>query len=328
MIHDRDLPRYSVALCTYNGERYVEAQLASIFDAKPGCSELVLVDDASRDSTLGVASRAIDAWKGQAVVEVNQTNAGSLRSFEHALRLTTEPIVFLADQDDLWHPDKPARMLEAFANRPGLLLLHSDARIVDDDARPLGYTLLRAIEASPSERAAIHHGDAFDAFVRRNIATGATIAMRRSLLEHALPIPDGWVHDEWLATIASAIGEVDFLDEALIDYRQHASNQIGARKLALREKIEKAIAKPGDYYAKQVVRATALLERLTELGPRVAPDRLDKVRAKLAHLCVRAALPKNRLLRLVPIAGQMLSGAYSRYSTGMKSVVRDAFHRA
>ena len=322
----RDAAAWSVVVCTYRGARYLPDQLGSIFAARPGCAELILVDDASGDDTLAVASRAIDDWGGRAIVEVNPVNLGSLRSFEKGLRLATGPLIFLADQDDVWRADKPARMLAAFAARPDLLLLHSDARIVDDAARPLGYTVLQAIEASLDERSTIHHGDAFDAFVRRNLATGATIAFRRELLDAALPIPDGWVHDEWLATIASAIGRVDFLDEPLIDYRQHASNQIGARKLSWRMRVEKAFGKSGDYYARQLVRAEALLERLVALGPRVPPDRLDKVRRKLLHLKARAALPRNRLARLWPIAGQWLSGGYRRYSTGMKSIVRDLFH--
>ena len=319
-------PRYAVAICTYNGARYVEAQLTSILAATPACSEVVLIDDASSDETLTIASSTLRDWPGRAVIAVNPVNRGSRRSFERALALTTEPFVFLADQDDHWHRDKPARMLDAFAKRPELLLLHSDAHIVDDALHPLGYGLLRAIEVSAFERHAIHHGDAFDAFVRRNIATGATIAMRRALIDIALPIPDGWVHDEWLATIASAIGTVDFVDAPLIDYRQHANNQIGARKLSLRDKIAKSFEEPGAYYENQLTRATALLERLIVLGSAVPPDRIAKVRDKIRHLRIRADLPKSRLGRLVPIVGEWKAGSYRRYSSGLKSVVRDLLH--
>ena len=324
---ERSTRPYAVALCTYNGARHIEAQLRSIFAAYPVCSELVVVDDASTDDTLEIVARTIADWPGRAVIERNAVNRGSLRSFERAVGLTAEPVVFLSDQDDLWHADKPARLLEAFAARPDLLLLHSDARIVDDKGRPLGYTLLRAIEASPDERETIHRGDAFDAFVRRNLATGATVALRRNLLDAALPFPEGWVHDEWLATIASAIGTVDFLDEALIDYRQHGANQIGARRLSFGAKATKSFQRMDDYYERQVRRSQALLHRLERLGPRVPPDRLVKVREKLDHLGVRAGLPPNRLARLPAVTGEWLSGGYRRYSTGFKSAVRDLLHR-
>ena len=322
----RQASRYSVAICTYNGERFVEAQLDSVLAAHPSCEEIVLIDDASQDKSLAIARRVLDRVGVRTVIERNARNGGSLRSFERALGLTNEPIVFLADQDDLWHRDKPARMLAEFERRPDLLLLHSDARLVDDAGRPIGPTLLGAIEASAFERDAIHRGAAFDALIRRNLATGATMALRRSLLDVALPIPDGWVHDEWLAIVASAIGTVDFLDAPLIDYRQHANNQIGARKLSYRDKVDRAFDKPDEFYALQIERTTALLDRLVALGPRVLPERLDALRNKLVHLHIRAGLPRNRLARLIPIVGQWLSGGYQRYSTGVKSVLRDLFH--
>jgi glycosyltransferase involved in cell wall biosynthesis len=318
---------YSVALCTYNGARFVGEQLRTIGDARPAPAETVVVDDASSDGTLRVVAQVVDGWGGRTRIDVNPANVGSLRSFERALGMTSQPIVFLADQDDAWQPDKPARLLDAFAARDDLLLVHSDARLVDDARRPLGYTLFDALEATAGERAAIHRGDAFDVFVRRNLATGATIALRRSLLDIALPIPDDWVHDEWLAIVASAIGGVDFIDAPLIDYRQHAANQIGARRLDLRAKLERAFGKPDDYYPRLVRRTTALIERLTSLGDRVPPDRLDKLRRKRAHLEVRAALPDQRVARTWPIAQEWLRGNYGRYSTGMKSIVRDLLHR-
>lgn len=317
------LPAWSVALCTYNGAQFIEEQLRSIIAAQVACSQIVVIDDASSDDTVAMVRRFASTIAIPLCIEVNAENIGSAKSFQRALERATAPIVFLADQDDLWDARKPALMLEQFARRPQLLLLHGDARLVGTDADDLGTTLLDAIEASASERATIHFGDAFDVFIRRNLATGATLALRRSLLEVALPIPDGWVHDEWLAIIASAIGSVDFIEEPLTHYRQHDRNQIGARRLSLKEKINQSFFRRRDYYATREAHAAVLLERLVALGSLAPPDRVTKARAKLAHLRFRAALPENRLLRFGPILSEILSGKYRRYSTGWKSIVRD-----
>ncbi len=320
------LPAWSVALCTYNGAPYIEEQLRSILDAGVQCSQIVVIDDASSDGTVEMVRAVARSTRIPFCIEVNAENIGSARSFQRALLLTAAPIVFLADQDDLWDARKPARMLEEFARRPHLLLLHGDARLVDDDGNDLGTSLFDAIEVTAHERATIHFGDAFDVFIKRNLATGATLALRRSLLDIALPIPNAWVHDEWLATIASAIGTVDFIEEPLTLYRQHGKNQIGARRLSLKEKINESTRRHGDYYIVREERAAVLLERLIGLGPTAPPDRVMKARAKLAHMHFRKELPRNHAARVGPVLLETLSGKYRRYSTGWKSIVRDLFH--
>ena len=320
------LPAYSVALCTYNGAPFIEAQLRSIIDADVPCSEIVIVDDASRDDSVEIVRKVSRSTKIPFCIEVNAQNIGSSRSFQRALERATAPVVFLSDQDDLWDAGKPARMLEEFVRRPQLLLLHSDARLVDENANDLGTTLFEAIEVAASERASIHSGNAFDIFMRRNLATGATLALRRSLLDTALPIPDTWVHDEWLAAIASAVGVVDFIEERLTLYRQHGRNQIGARRLSFKEKIGESFARQGKYYARREARAADLLDRLNGLGALVPPDRVAKASAKLAHMHFRAQLPRSRMARLGPVVLETMRGRYSAYSTGWKSIVRDLLH--
>lgn len=319
---------YAVALCTYNGARYVGEQLRSILAQRPRCAQLIVVDDASTDDSASIARSLLDAEGVRGVVSVNPANLGSLKSFERALGLVTDlPIVFLADQDDAWHANKAARMLDAFERRPELLLLNTNARIVDASMRPLGYDLFTSIHVTRAERRRLRHGDAFDAYIRRNVATGATVAFRRELLDIALPIPEGWVHDEWLATIASAIGRVDYLEDPLIDYRQHGGNQIGALRLSLGRKLELTLGRPRDWYVRQIDRTEALLDRLASLGDRVPADRLVKVHRKLRHLTVRRDLPPRRLGRWIPILREALAGRYARYSTGLRSIAIDLWRR-
>lgn len=324
----RALPRYSIALCTYNGAAFLGQQLASILHADTPIDEVVLIDDVSSDRTLEIAAGLSEQTNIFFFIERNDKTLGSVHNFEKALAQTRGHIVFLSDQDDVWRESKAQRLIDEFERRPDLLLLHTDARLVDADGNALKSSLFEALEVSGAERAAIRNGNAFGAFLRRNLATGATMAVRRSLFEFAFPFPDDWVHDEWLAIVAAAIGTVDFIDEQLIDYRQHSRNQIGARRLSLGEKVRKAFQRRGDFYARQERRTIALLERLVSLGSVVPADRIEMVREKVAHARFRASLPRNRLARIVPVVREIMTGRYARYSTGFRSIVRDFFEPA
>ncbi|MGA5824464.1 hypothetical protein ACPC54_42330, partial [Kitasatospora sp. NPDC094028] len=243
------------------------------------------------------------------------------------VRACSHELIVLCDQDDVWHPGRLARMAAQFEARPDLLLLHTDARLVDADLQPLGSTLFHALEVQPAELEAISRGDAFSVLLRRNLVTGATTMFRRTLLDAALPFAPEWVHDEWLAAIAAATGRMDVLPEPTIDYRQHASNQIGARRLTLSEKIAKAFAERGDKHVARLHRADALLQRLLQLGDRVPAAWLEAQRAKVAHQRFRAGLPKARPLRLVPILAEAARGRYARFGRGGHAIAQDLLER-
>lgn len=89
--------------------------------------------------------------------------------------------------------------------------------------------------------AGIKAGAGFAMLLRRNLFTGATIMIRRAVVDAAMPIPDSWIHDEWLACVASAMGDVDILADSLVDYRQHGGNQIGALKFSALGKARRVI---------------------------------------------------------------------------------------
>jgi hypothetical protein len=155
------------------------------------------------------------------------------------------------------------------------------------------------------------------------LATGATIVFRRALLRYAAPFPALWVHDEWLAITAAAVGRVDVLEETLIDYRQHASNQIGARRESLMAKLRKAAQPRGNKYRQREARVEMLLARLLQFPDAVAPGTIDKLRGKLAHQQFRANLPAARLARCAPVLREALSGRYGRFGRGAAYVVQD-----
>lgn len=321
----------SVALCTRNGARYLPEQIHSICTQAPLPREIIVSDDGSSDDTLAVVRDTIARCgvADQIALRVfgNTPPLGVTRNFEQAVRACSHELIVLCDQDDVWHPGRLARMAAQFEARPDLLLLHTDARLVDAELKPLGSTLFHALEVQPAELEAIAHGDAFSVLLRRNLVTGATTMFRKTLLDAALPFAPEWVHDEWLAAIASATGRMDVLPEPTIDYRQHASNQIGARRLTLSEKIAKAFAERGDKHVARLHRADALLQRLLQLGDRVPAARLDAQRAKVAHQRFRAELPRARPLRVVPILVEAARGRYARFGRGGHAIAQDLLER-
>jgi hypothetical protein len=216
-------------------------------------------------------------------------------------------------------------MVGEFGKRPDLLLLHSNASLVGANGQGLGESLFRALEVHPSELTRIHEGRAFDVFLRRNLVTGATTVFRGELLRAALPFPIEWLHDEWLAVIAAAIGQVDVIEDALIDYRQHEKNQIGARRDTFLQKVRKAFAARGDTHLKRAVKAEILLTRLESLGSIVPIAVVEQVRSKLDHQRFRARLPGRRSARIVPVVREAMTGRYKQFGRGSRGVIRDLF---
>lgn len=319
---EQERPRISVAMGTHNGGTYLAEQLESILGQTLQPVEIVLSDDASTDRTVEIAQRVVGSRIPLTVLR-NATALGVTGNFEQATLACTGELIALSDQDDLWAPERLETIAAEFAARPGLLLLHGDARLVDSAGAAIGQTLFEALEVTARERELVHSGRAFETLLRRNLATGATTVFRRALLASAAPFPRGWVHDEWLAIIAAATGEVDLLDAALVDYRQHGANQIGAARLSFAGKVRR-VMEPRRARNERLAQNFEVLEaKLESLGDAVTAAKLDLSRGKLAHEKVRLALPAARPRRLGPVLRQVATGGYREFSRGKGDILRD-----
>lgn len=321
-------PRVSVALGTHNGARYLGEQLESILAQTYPVAEIVLSDDASRDGTVELAQRLVDEHRATdaatptLVVLRNPVALGVTANFEQALLAATGDVIALSDQDDVWHPDRIERGLAAFARRQGAELVAAEARLVGDDGAPLGSTLFATLGVDVPVRLRLESDAAFDELLKRNVVTGATMMVARALVQRAAPFPASWVHDEWLAMVASVGGGVAIVPEPVIDYRQHGGNQIGVARLGPGGKLAR-LREP------RTVRNAQLLQRAQDLADRLpAISGGDSgveaaVRAKLAHERMRQAIPARRLARVRPIWREWRTGAYGRYGRGAQDVLRD-----
>lgn len=120
----------SIAMCTYNGERYLQAQLQSILDQTRHPNELIICDDASRDSTLGIIETFAITAPFKVHIQKNVKNLGYVKNFEQAISLCTQDIVFLCDQDDVWVATKISEVLSRFEADPDVgMVLHNFTNI-------------------------------------------------------------------------------------------------------------------------------------------------------------------------------------------------------
>ena len=119
-------PQVSVAMAAYNGEAFIEAQIASILPQLEEGDELVISLDPSKDRTAEI----IEGFADSRIRLLPGLGEGVQKNFENALRHCGGEILFLCDQDDVWAPDKVESVLSVFAARDALLVLH-DAQIAD-----------------------------------------------------------------------------------------------------------------------------------------------------------------------------------------------------
>lgn len=318
--------RVSVVMATYNGATYVAEQLGSILSQTRMPDEVVVADDGSTDDTLAIVTRLLAETPGvDAVVLPGGGRGGVAANFERGMRAATGDVIALSDQDDVWHPDRLEAALAAFDD--DALLQHADAEIVDGSGNPLGFRLLQALGVGEPERRAVASGEAFGVYLRRNLATGAATVVRRDLVDRALPVPPGWIHDEWLAIIAAALNGVRILDRPVIDYRQHGTNQIGVVARTIPGRLKSMLAPRAGRYQRLALRAVELDQALRELP--VDENVTDAAHAKRVFEVARARYPRMRLARIPAIWRQWRRGRYAALSSqGTLDVARDLLHSA
>jgi len=321
--------RVSIALCTYNGKRHLREQLDSFATQNRLPDEVLICDDGSTDDTESVVDAFRDTVQFPVHFHRNPVNLGFAHNFEKAAALTTGDIVFFSDQDDVWRPTKLAAMLAAFTRDERVGLVFCDADLVDADLAPIGLrywqkqgfnsTLQNMLESNTGARVLLRDP--------AQMAAGATMAYAARYHQSIFPLPDGWTHDAWVATVVAAQSRVVLIREPLNLYRQHVAQVYGASSTpASRRQHAKARSGSSEHFAQTARRYQALLDRLHD-QPTLDPRFLDEVRAKITHWRNRGMMRQsNRIVRCAIIAGELLRGRYSRYAQGLRSAAMDCLY--
>jgi glycosyltransferase involved in cell wall biosynthesis len=312
--------KISIALCTYNGARYLQEQLDSIAEQTRLPDELVVCDDGSTDETPEIIARFAARAPFAVRSHRNEKNLGSTQNFAKAIGLCAGELIVLSDQDDVWMPRKLERLAAAFAAEPRPAAVNSDAELVDAQLRGTGRRLWENVGFTPVGQRAAENGRLIDVLLGHNVVTGATLAFRASYRDLILPIPENCVHDAWIALLLAAVADWAIIRESLVLYRQHADNQIGGGKRSLR----KALSNTSAVYAQEAGCLDSALQRLRSFPCLlIKAGALEMLLAKIAHLKARASLPRFLLKRWPIVFRELAAGRYRLYSNGWKSVIRD-----
>ena len=320
----------AVAIGTYNGARFVGEQLDSILDQSRLPDLIVVADDGSTDDTSAIVADRLETARAAGIRTLAVPPGGRLgvtANFARAIEACDTDLVVLCDQDDVWATGRLDAIVAAFDSVPDTVFRHENARLVDAEGHPIGLTLFDALGVGERELSRIREGDAFSVYLRRNLATGATVTFRRELFDRAAPLPGEWVHDEWLAVVASVTGTVSVDASATIDYRQHGNNVIGIVRPTLRHRLRRMLATSATRNAELAVRARVLADRIASLTDDASV--IDAARDKADFEAARAAMPRMRALRVAPIIRAARGGRYPRFaSQGHLDMLRDLLRTA
>ena len=232
-----------VVLATWNGARFLEAQLQSLWEQQHRPQRLLVFDDGSSDATPALLQRWQQRHPGwiQCLPPLPR-RLGPSGAFQQLLQATSAPYVALCDQDDRWHPKRLSTGLQRLqaveqasprgSEQP--LLLHSDAELINVHGDAIGERLWQRHRVSG-------HPPALWQLAMRNQVTGCTILCNRALLQQALPLPTAaLMHDWWLALIACRHGGLLSCPEPLLQHRRHHANASGPQSLLQKTRSLKA----------------------------------------------------------------------------------------
>lgn len=319
---DEDM-KISVAMCTYNGGKYLEDQLSSIINQIRLPDEMVICDDASHDCTLDILQTFAEHAPFETHICRNVKTLGTIRNFEKAISLCSGDIIVLADQDDYWYQHKLDSIEHFFSYNPDVGGVFSNADIVDHNLNPYGYCLWDVIHFTKKEQTFIQNGSAINVLLKHPVVTGATMAFRSSWLDYFTSIPTCWMHDAWIALNLAVLSDISLIHDELIQYRQHADNQIGGRHKGIFFRIKETLSTDREaYYSIELERYHIAYDHFSKW---LLPNHKNMILLsnKINHLKARKSMPAQKHLRIPIILKEIIRGNYQRYSVNWQVAAKD-----
>ena len=232
-----------ILLATYNGERFLPEQIESITSQSFKDYHILASDDNSSDCTFEIL-RSYESVLGEKIKVVQSNTHSAKENFYNLLDMADAEYIALCDQDDFWESDKLEKSLKAIQRlekrygKETPILVHSDLEIVDENLNSQNKKMSELTGMSEAITHAkkeskylytISTKESFSRYLVENNITGNTVIINKALLDIYKRPKVSFMHDWWLGIIAFTFGKVGYLNECLVKYRQHESNELGAK---------------------------------------------------------------------------------------------------
>lgn len=310
----------SIAMCTYNGEKYLKEQLDSILIQTILPDELVICDDCSTDSTAQIISDFILTAPFLVRFYKNNFNIGFKSNFEQAINLCNCNIIYLADHDDIWIQNKLEIIQNVFLKNSLIDMVFTNGFLIDEDGITTGGTLWRSFGFNPKPNI-----DLVAILLKNTVVTGATMALRTRAKSFLLPIPQHIFHDEWIALLLSGVNKFYILNECLIKYRIHHSQITGVTGKSFLFKLNRNKVSLDKMFEDKISAYNEILSGAERYGC-LSEIFKCKIKVKILHLQRRRKIISSKYKYKALALIELFNFNYQRYSSGgFLSFLRDLF---
>ncbi|WP_339879008.1 glycosyltransferase family 2 protein [uncultured Algoriphagus sp.] len=223
-----------ILIPTFNGAKYLDAQLQSIFNQDYKFWRIILRDDGSSDNTREI----IAYWKNIYPEQIQELTDGKKglgvsQSYGYLISKSEAPYIMLCDQDDYWHPQKISKSLQAIQTaekefgKSLAIMVCSDLEIVDSDLKLVSPSFWKDRNDDPRLL------NDFEKLIAHSVVTGNTIMLNKSAAILVIPVKTNFfLFDQWISIKVARYGKIIFIDEPLVKYRQHSSNVLGSFRMS------------------------------------------------------------------------------------------------
>jgi glycosyltransferase involved in cell wall biosynthesis len=322
---NQSVPRssISVAMCTFNGARFLARQLWTIQEQTVLPAELVVCDDGSTDDSVAILERFASSAPFPVHIHRNAKRLEFAQNFAKCISLCRGHIIALTDQDDLWYSTRIADTREAFAADPSLTYTFSDAPLIDAEGQEFGASIYSNVRVMSRDRRLLKQGTAMlPAILRWGLIYGCTMAFRASFVPVILPIPEMWSHDAWISLVLSSLGP-SARQRPVTQYRQHSVQLAGGGRWTIRKHLKQAKERGRAEYQAEL--------RLFELGlaaaesrPALHPSLVPALRERLAFLRLRLEIHSGGPTAILSLFQLLRKGDYWLFGAGLRSALKDA----